>query len=93
MGKNNKDTGSGQTPTKNKATNKIKEEKTKDEATEKPLESDENELDMINFLASDSFNQFVDEAKKVTNEKENDPRAPNKKRKIRKTANALVQLR
>ena len=65
---------------------KIKEEKTKDEATEKPLESDENELDMINFLASDSFNQFVDEAKKVTNEKENDPRAPNKKRKIRKTS-------
>ena len=65
---------------------KIKEEKTKDEATEKPLESDENELDMINFLASDSFNQFVDEAKKVTNEKKNDPRAPNKKRKIRKTS-------
>ena len=59
---------------------KIKEEKT----TESLLESDENELEMINFLASDSFDQLVDGAKKVMNEKENEPRAPNKKRKIRK---------
>ena len=65
---------------------KIKEEKVDNCEKQQLLESDENELDMINFLASDSFNQFVDEAKKVTNEKKNDPRAPNKKRKIRKTS-------
>ena len=59
---------------------KIKEEKT----TESLLESDENELEMINFLARDYFDELVDGAKKVMNEKENEPRAPNKKRKIRK---------
>ena len=61
---------------------KIKEEKV-DNCEKQLLESDENELDMINFLASDSFDQLVGkDGGKVKNDgKKNEPRAPSKRRK------------
>ena len=45
----------------------------------KAFEDDEDEMDMINFVTSDSFDQLL--TGKSADKENNEPRAPSKKRK------------
>ena len=71
---------------------KIKQEKIDDfevkrqekQPQPKAFEDDEDEMDMINFVTSDSFDQLLTGKPSDKNEGKgsNEPRAPSKKRKV-----------